>query len=126
MRLETYDISEDADMLHAKLLTTKRGGCDGSHCMEEGSLGSFRCFCASLAQQLCCIASPEAVMQQPLYARETAEHETTIYKQFCMHGLLALIADVRVLFMQLRGRGLRHTVPVPAAQCRVRRQLRVR
>lgn len=43
MRLETYDISEDADMLHAKLLTTKRGGCDGSHCMEEGSLGSFRC-----------------------------------------------------------------------------------
>ena len=43
MRLETYDISEDMDMLNAKLLTSKRGGCDGGHCMEEGSLGSFRC-----------------------------------------------------------------------------------
>jgi hypothetical protein len=43
VRLETYDISEDVDMLNAKLLTSKRGGCDGAHCMEQGSLGSFRC-----------------------------------------------------------------------------------
>lgn len=42
VRLETYDISEDADTLNAKLLTTKRGGCNGSHCMEEGKLGSYR------------------------------------------------------------------------------------
>lgn len=42
MRLETYDITEDREMLEAKLLTTKRGGCDGSHCQEEGQLGSYR------------------------------------------------------------------------------------
>lgn len=41
VRLETYDITEDRETLEAKLLTTKRGGCDGSHCQEEGQLGSY-------------------------------------------------------------------------------------
>ena len=42
VRLETYDISEDADTLNAKLLTSKRGGCDGRHCTKPGQLGSYR------------------------------------------------------------------------------------
>lgn len=42
MRLESYDISDDADALNAKLLTSKRGGCDGAHCTEPGKLGGYR------------------------------------------------------------------------------------
>ncbi len=69
MRLESYDISEDADTLNAKLLTSKCGGCDGRHCTDSAMLGSYRCERAatrSACNMHCstpCLPAQEATMR---------------------------------------------------------------
>ncbi len=53
MRLESYDIPEDHEVLSAKLLTSKRGGCDGSQCTDRHHLGSYRCTAVNTRRAVC-------------------------------------------------------------------------
>uniref|UniRef100_A0A1D2A1F6 SET domain-containing protein n=1 Tax=Auxenochlorella protothecoides TaxID=3075 RepID=A0A1D2A1F6_AUXPR len=55
-RLSEYDILEPGmvEQIRRKLLTTKRGGCDGQNCTTTHGLGSYRSGCACLAANTEC------------------------------------------------------------------------
>ncbi|KFM28667.1 putative histone-lysine N-methyltransferase ATXR3 [Auxenochlorella protothecoides] len=55
-RLSEYDILEPGmvEQIRRKLLTTKRGGCDGQNCTTTQGLGSYRSGCACLAANTEC------------------------------------------------------------------------
>lgn len=43
MRLQTYELNENREVLAWKFRTQKRGQCSGEHCTQPGQLGTYRC-----------------------------------------------------------------------------------
>ena len=51
MRLQTYELNENREVLAWKFRTQKRGQCSGEHCTQPGQLGTYRCVrCAGRLQ----------------------------------------------------------------------------